>query len=675
MNKTLFLLGFALVSPTLLAAGTKFTYLDLVKHITDLEGLATLPAPGEKCQQASSYDRASKYDAATGKYVRWDANGDGGGIIRKEGDLSVFAEMEGPGVIWRTWSATAGKGHVKIYLDGANEPAVDLPFSKYFDGTEPPFLGKGLCHTVANGKNCYVPIPFQKSCKIVGEKGWGNYYHFTYTTYSKDTEVPTFSRNLSAAETAALAKADAILVSRCGDDPAGARAGESTVEKAVTAAAGQTTLIAELSGPQAITALRAKLNLPPPPADRDLLRELCLRITWDDDAQPAVWTPLGDFFGAAPGFNKYRSLPVGMTEEGLYSFWYMPFARKARLELVNDGKEEHTVTFRVTHAPTTQPAESLERFHVKWHRDAFLPDELERRAIDWTMLKAQGAGRFVGVMLHIWNPRGGWWGEGDEKFFVDGEKFPSTFGTGSEDYFGYAWSSPNLFTHALHNQPHNDGNSRGHISVNRWHIADSVPFHQAFEADIEKYYKNEKPTLYAATVYWYQAAGQQDAYAALPLAERTGWYVAPPILRLAGVMEGEAMKVLERTAGNTGPQETSGYDGSWSDQAHLWWSGAKTGDRLTLAVPVKEAGNFKLIVQLTKAEDYGIVQLSLDGQKLGQPIDLYHRGVVPTGALDLGLHELTQGEHKFTIEIVGANAKAVKSFMAGLDYVKLERVP
>jgi len=106
----------------------KLTYIDLVNRLTDLEHLATLPAPGEKCQQWSSYDRGSKYDQASGKYVGWFANGDGGGIIRKEGDLQVFAEMEGPGVIWRIWSALANEGRVKIYLDGAAEPAVDLPF-------------------------------------------------------------------------------------------------------------------------------------------------------------------------------------------------------------------------------------------------------------------------------------------------------------------------------------------------------------------------------------------------------------------------------------------------------------------------------------------------------------------------------------------------------------------
>ena len=673
MKKAILVLLSVLVSSSILTAGEKLTYVDLVRHLTDLEALATLPPPGEKCQQWSSYDRASRYDEATGTYVRWDANGDGTGIIRQEGDVSVLAEMEGPGVIWRIWSARAQNGHVKIYLDGATEPTVDLPFTKYFDGTEPPFVGNALCHTVANGRNCYVPIPFQKSCKIVADKNWGRYYHFTYTTYPKDTELPTFHRDLSAEETAALAKANDFLANHCGDDPAGSRAGEETVSRSVSVGAGESIFV-DLTGPRAITALRVNPDLPETPADRDVLRELCLKITWDDDAQPAVWTPLGDFFGTAPGFNPYRSLPLGMTKDGFYSFWYMPFAKKARVEIVNDGKESRSLSLQITHAPLTQPVAKLARFHAKWHRDAFLPEEPERRAIDWTMLKTEGTGRFVGVMLHIWNPRGGWWGEGDEKFFVDGEKFPSTIGTGSEDYFGYAWSSANLFTHAYHNQTHNDGGSRGHVSVNRWHIADNVPFQRSFEADIEKYYKNDRPTLYAGTVFWYQAAGQADAYPTLPLAQRVGWYVGPPNTRVPGALEGEALKVVERTGGRTQRQDLSGHNGKWSDQNHLWWTQGKPGDRLTLAIPVKEDGRYKLTAQLTKAVDYAIVQLSLDGQKLGEPIDFYNRGVIPTGPLDLGEHTLQKGNHRLTLEIVGANPKAVKSYMAGLDYVKLEKI-
>ena len=675
MKKTIvFVLTSVLLSSFVSSAAEKFTYIDLVKRLTDFEALSLLPLPGEKCQQWSSYDRASKYDETTGKYIKWDANGDGEGIIRKEGDLSVFAEMEGPGVIWRIWTATAGQGHVKIYLDGAAEPAVDLPFRAYFDGTEAPFTGKALCHTVGQGKNCYVPIPFQKSCKIVAEKGWGSYYHFTYTTFPKDTFLPTFTRNLSSEETAALARADKIIGERCGEDPAGPRPGEITVNKTVTVGPGETALVAQLTGPRAITALRAKLHLPASPADGDILRNLCLRITWDNDAQPAVCVPLGDFFGAAPGYNAYRSLPLGMTPEGFYSFWYMPFDKRARVELVNDGQEKRTVTWQLTHAPLDRPADQLGRFHVKWHRDAFLPEEPERLAIDWTLLKTEGAGRFVGVLLDVWNPRGGWWGEGDEKFFVDGEKFPSTFGTGSEDYFGYAWGDPKLFTHAFHSQPHNDGDNRGHLSVNRWHIADNVPFHKSFDGAIEKYFKNEKPTLFAATVYWYLAPGQADAYSPVSLNDRTGWYL-DDATRLPGALEGEELKVIERTGGTIGPQDMAGFKGSWSNKSHLWWTRVNTGDRLTLAVPVEEDGKYKLIVQMTKAVDYGIVQISLDGRKLGKPMDCFNNGVIPTGPIGLGPLELTKGEHKLMLEIVGANDKAVKPYNAGLDYLKLERFP
>ncbi len=329
------------------------------------------------------------------------------------------------------------------------------------------------------------------------------------------------------------------------------------------------------------------------------------------------------------------------------------------------------VSYQVATRPLNGDLSRFARFHAKWHRDALLPAEPERR-IDWPILKTQGPGRFVGVMLHVWNPRGGWWGEGDEKFFVDGEKFPSTFGTGSEDYFGYAWCNPTLFQNAYHNQTHNDGNNKGHVSVNRWHITDSVPFQKSFEGCIEKYYANQRPTLYAAVAYRYQAPGGKDPYRELPLSDRAGYWTAVQAVKIPGVLEGEQLKVLAKTGGDLQEQDMGGFDGQWSNDAHLWWTGAKPGDRLELALPVSKTGRFRLSLQLTKAPDYAIVQLYLDGQKMGEAIDLYHASVVPTGPLALGARDLAAGQHKLTLEIVGANPKAIKSYMAGLDYVKLD---
>jgi len=669
MKKWILLAVVTTISGLTANAAQSFTYIDLIKRLTDLETLAVLPEPGEKCAQWSSYDRASKFDEATGKYLRWDANGDGRGIIRTENGLQVLAEMQGPGCIWRIWSAAPKEGRVQIYLDDSQEPAVDLPFAGYFDGKNEPFTRKALVHVTARGWNNYTPIPFQRSCKIVAQPNWGNYYHFTYTTYPPGTRLPTFKRTLTAEESAELDRANDIL-SRCGQDPAGSRAGESINSKVITLPPGKTVLVASLTGPRAITGIRARLSLPASPEDRTALREVAWRIRWDGETTPSVWAPFGDFFGTAAGANAYRSLPAGLTPDGWwYSYWYMPFSRSAVVELSNDGQSQREVTVQITDAPLTKPVARLGRFHSKWHRDIFLPSEPER-AIDWTMIKTTGAGRFCGVMLHIWNPKGGWWGEGDEKFFVDGEKFPSTIGTGSEDYFGYAWGDPALFQNAYHNQTISM-NNKGHVSVNRWHITDNVPFQKQFEGCIEKYFPNSRPTLYAATVYWYLEADGNDPYPEAPLSQRVGYWVEPVVFTVKGALEGERLQVLRRTGGQTRVQDLSGLTGDWSQGAHLWWTGGKIGDQLDLAIPVAKAGKYRLTVALTKARDYGTVQLMLDGNKLGEPIDLYNPNVVPSGPIEFGPHDLTAGEHKFTVEITGANPAAIKSYMFGLDYIKL----
>jgi hypothetical protein len=672
MRRLALLLVFGTALFPLASAQQTFTYPDLVKRLTDLEHLATLPAPGETTRQWSSYDRASKYDEQTGKYVHWDANGDGGGIIRKEGDQSVFAEMEGPGCIFRIWSATAKEGHVRIYLDGASEPAVDLPFIGYFNRQNAPFTRPSLVHTTAaNGYNNYTPIPYQKSCKIVADPGWGQYYHFVYTTFPKGTQVPTFRKELSITENEALDEADRQLRD---SGPRDAKGYQKSENKATVGANGGAISNKLLDGPKAIALIRAKVDLPPAPADRDVLRELTLQIRWDDEVSPSVWVPLGDFFGTAPGANPYLGYPCGLTKDGWwYANWYMPFSESAEVKVVNEGKADQTMDLEIYSEPLKGDAAQFARFHAKWHRDAFLPVEKER-AIDWPMLKTAGRGRFVGVMLHIWSPRGGWWGEGDEKFFVDGEKFPSTFGTGSEDYFGYAWSSANLFFHPLHNQTFNSGNCKGHISVNRFHIADQIPFQTAFEGDIEKYYSNSKPGLYASTVYWYLGHDGNDPYRPVPVPERTSYYVQPVVMKIPGVIEGEAMRIISKTGGEPQDQDMTGFGDQWSGDAQLWWTNARPGSRLELALPVEASAKYEVSAQLTKARDYGIVQLWLDGKKVGDPIDLYASNVVPLSDVKLGLQDLSAGEHNFGVEITGANEKADKSYMFGLDYVRLVKV-
>ncbi len=639
------------------------SYGDLIDRLTDFESPAVLPAASETCKQWSSWDRASRYDADTGKFIRWDANGDGTGIIRKEGSYEVLAEMEGPGCIWRIWSALAEQGHVKIYLDGSDQPAVDLPFVKYFSGDTAPFnysfLSYNLQQLGCSGQNLYFPIPYQKSCKIVAEKGWGRYYQFVYTTFPAGTTLPTFSNALAGEHASQLAEVN----TRFQEQPAMPGGDSALKTRTLTVAGKQQATAFRLTGAGAITAVRVKMDFKDRADEMAALRELCLQIRFDDQQQPAVWCPLGDFFGTAPGRNLYQSFPTSMTEDGFYAYWYMPFANSAEVEIVNDGGTERQLEIAVTQAPLGRDFSGLGHFHCKWHRDTETLSE--DRWPDWLMLRTEGCGRFLGVMLHVWNPQGGWWGEGDEKFFVDGEKFPSTFGTGSEDYFGYAWCHPGLFQRPFHAQSMTMGN-KGHQSVLRWHLADNIPFHTSFEASIEKYYRTEeKGTLYAATVCWYLSPDGTDPYAPVPVEQRHDYYASPP-------PQGGGFEIVGTPPGNVQTQGMQNYEGKWTDDNHLWWTGAKPGDKLEVIAPVEAAGTYEVSVVLTKAPDYGIVQLSLDGKPAGAKIDLYHTSVVPTEPIPLGTFTLKEGDHQLTVEIVGANPEAIKNYMFGLDQVILK---
>ncbi len=660
-------------------SAVNFTYVDLLNRLTDLEHLATLPDVGEKCQQFSSYDRRSRYDEVSGKYSEWYANGDGDGFVTTQGEDMILAEMQGPGVIWRIWSAAPKDGHVKIYLDGQESPAIDLPFIGYFNRANAPFDRSALVYESSKGFNSYIPIPFQKSCKIVAEKDWGKFFHFTYTTFPKGTNLPTFKRELSPDESIALDEANTFLAN-CGCDPAGERKGQKTDQVTFTIAAGQTATVADIKGKRAITAIKVKTSLPGDKQDYDLLRQMTISINFDNEKSASVWAPLGDFFGTAAGNHLYKSLPMGSTEDGFYSYWYMPFSKKAVVKITNQSNKPQNLAFEITHSPLSKPIKKLGRFHAKWHRN-ISPALTKDRWPDWMLLQTTGKGRFCGVMLHAWSPIGWylgvewcsghwWWGEGDEKFFVDGEKFPSTYGTGTEDYFGYAWCNPEVFNRPYHNQLINENNA-GNVCLNRWQIVDNVPFQKSLEAVIEKYYPDDYQTLYAATVYWYQDASSKDIYSEIPVEQRIGYFSDNNSNRVEGAIEGEDLEVVSKSAGNLTHQK---LNARFSGATHLWWTDAKPGDILILASNVEQAGTYKVKVQLTKAVDYGMVQLYGDDKPLGEPIDLYNDGVVPAGEIDLGTFHIDAGKHQLKIEIVGANEKAIKAYMFGLDYIKLEKV-
>ncbi len=139
--------------------------------------------------------------------------------------------------------------------------------------------------------------------------------------------------------------------------------------------------------------------------------------------------------------------------------------------------------------------------------------------------------------------------------------------------------------------------------------------------------------------------------------------------QVAGAIEGEDLNASV-TGGSARVQPMGNFSGDrWSGDSQLWWTGGKPGDQLTLELDaLRDIEAFELA--LTCARDYGIVDVKLNGESLGQPIDLYHPEVITTGLLEFTTPDLKAGKHKLTFEILGANSKAVKSYMLGLDFVR-----
>jgi len=530
----------------------QLTYSDLLNRLTDMEYLATSPQLGEKSGNFSSYDRRARYDKVSDTYLEWDSNRDGTGFIREEEGGKVVFEKDGPGVIWRVWSALAMEGRLKIYIDEAEEPVINESFRDFFDKLNDGDVPKGLpgvpsinlpnlMPTLSRGRNRFIPIPFNKHCRIVFEEGWGMYYHITYTVFPPGTTLPVFDGRFDQENCVALAELDRKLANRGYQHQW--HKNETIEQIDVNLPGQQKKVIKNIQGNRAINHLTInfdKYRLKDAAQREAMLENVWLRIRWDKEAKAAVNAPIGVFFGTFPDVYPYRAYPTGALPGSLYSNWFMPFSQSAIIELINKGDQEYDFQIDLIHHPLTNSANQLLRFHAKWHKGMFKEEVQNKgREIDWPLLVTKGKGRFCGVTLHIqnewdepqakadtwWYGKWGnksinwWWGEGDEKFFVDGEKFPSTFGTGSEDYIGYAWSAEppfSLFDSPFATQPYTAIDGNGHTIVSRFHISDNIPFQKSFTAVIDKYKKDKwgenNICLFQAVAYWYLEPGTPDGY-------------------------------------------------------------------------------------------------------------------------------------------------------------------
>jgi hypothetical protein len=346
----------------------------------------------------------------------------------------------------------------------------------------------------------------------------------------------------------------------------------------------------------------------------------------------------------------------------------MPFTRNAVIKLRNFTDMPVKIKGSLDTVPYEWTDNSM-LFHAKWRIERAIPS---RPMSDWTHACLNGVGRFVGGHLHVINPVRNWWGEGDEKIYIDGETFPNWFGTGTEDYYGYAWCSNERFVHAYHNQPRCDGpGNYGNTSVNRFHVIDDIPFKEAIRFDIENWHSHpETKTTRAAINYWYALPGSTDFFGPIikehVQLQKIGPYTPS---RVEGAIEGEAMEVLEQSGeGHVRTQDL----GFLSGDTQMWWVNPKPGDTVKLAFNVKEAGTKNVIIRGTKANDYAKVQFYVNGKQLGPVIDMYDPQVRGSAEMNLGRTELKKGQNTLGIKVIGANKKAVKKYYVGVDYLRLQ---
>ena len=228
-------------------------------------------------------------------------------------------------------------------------------------------------------------------------------------------------------------------------------------------------------------------------------RLLLLRAYWDGAAEPAVEVPVGDFFGQGWGrFAQLSSAMVAVNPHGGFnSYWPMPFSDGARLTIENLAPEPVVVYYQVTYETGPDAAVGTGRLHAQWRRSNPLQAGTTHVLLD----DVRGSGQYVGTYLAWGVNSTGWWGEGEIKFYMDGdahaaERFPTIAGTGTEDYVGGAWnfdvpgqgyttySTPYLGMHQVI-RPDGLYASQQRFGMYRWHVPDPIRFRTDLTVDIQ----------------------------------------------------------------------------------------------------------------------------------------------------------------------------------------------
>ncbi|MHA1377356.1 MAG: glycoside hydrolase family 172 protein [Candidatus Helarchaeota archaeon] len=287
---------------------------------------------------------------------------------------------------------------------------------------------------------------------------------------------------------------------------------------------GKKRTLADIRGPGCVKHIWMTMDC----SDKHFLRKIVLRAWWDDEKNPSIEVPIGDFFGIGHAICKnFVSLPLQMSPQdgrGFNCFFPMPFSNRAVFEVENESKRTLIIYFYFDYEKLDSLDDDMGRFHASWNRvnpcegisemELSNPDFLLQGinndfSKNYVILEAEGKGHYVGCNLNIHNLREtelhNWPGEGDDMIFIDDDPSLTIFGTGTEDYFNTAYCPTQEYNAPFHGVTLPGGkNWSGKISYYRFHILDPIYFQKKIKVTIEHGHANRRSDDYSSTAYWYQ---------------------------------------------------------------------------------------------------------------------------------------------------------------------------
>jgi hypothetical protein len=448
---------------------------------------------------------------------------------------------------------------------------------------------------------------------------------------------------------------------------------------------GETVVLANLNGPGVVTHLWITVAA----NEYGWPRLLRLRVYYDGSPIPSVDAPLGDFFAVGHGFERaVNSLVVRDSSSGRSRncYWPMPFRRSCRITITNEGRRRvSNLYYHVDWAKLTALPVGTAYFHARYRQA--LPAAAGR---PYEILGVKGRGHYVGTVFSVIQVEPGWFGEGDDLFYVDGERKPRIEGTGTEDYFNDAWSL-RVAEGPYAGVPVAEGTDAGsRMTAYRWHLADPIPFTRSLVFDMEhtgwtyntdgsvRSASEERPDLFSTVAFWYQAGIAADQppvpYGAARLPHGN-----------ARQIEVEDLLSDVKTAGGKASVQKEVF---WSKDL-LFFEAAGVGSRIEVPFDVADPGRYELVAQLAHSPDYGIYSVTLDGKPLAESGGLEHEPGANTGAAGpidayftetyvaedhlLGWPTLAAGRHVVAFTCTGKHANSSNYFL-GIDTFVLARL-